>query len=179
MPRTTFYGRKQIPMTFQPNIGLDADSRQSVVEMLTVLLADEEVLAQKTRRVCVPAAADNSDLQPLCDSQYRQIKDIVSEIGERVSILGGSHLSPAGEIISSSRLDGNNGITPDAISILADHEAFIRYLREDAQKCSEEYEDQGTFALLIGVMQIHEKMAWMLRSYIQGEHTDDENSRNA
>lgn len=179
MPRTTYYGRKNIPITIQPNIGLDAGSRKSVIEMLNVLLADEAVLAQKTRHVCEPAAADNSDLQPLCDSQYRQIKDIVSEIGERVSILGGSHLIQVGEIITSTRLDGNNGITPDAIGILADHEAFIRYLREDAQKCSEEYEDQGTFALLVGVMQIHEKMAWVLRSYIQGEHTDEENKLNA
>ena len=42
----------------------------------------------------------------------------------------------------------------------------IRFLREDARKCTEEYEDEGTFELLVSVMRLHEKMAWMLRSYI-------------
>jgi starvation-inducible DNA-binding protein len=180
MPPINFYGRKNLPITFQPNIGLDAGSRQSVVEMLNVLLADEAVLAQETRRAYEhePAkASGRSDLQPLSDGQYRQIKDIVSAIAERISILGGSHLSVSEESISSARLEGNNAVVPDAISILADHEAFIRYLRGDAQKCSEEYEDQGTSAMLVSVMQMHEKMAWMLRSYIQDELTGLESKR--
>ena len=176
MPPTTFYGRKNVQVTFQPNIGLDAGARQSVVEMLNVLLADEAVLAQKTRRAYEPAEGTGGpDLQPLCDAQYRQIKDIVSEIAERVSILGGSHLSVSEELISSARLDGNIDVVPGVMSILADHEAFIRFLREDARKSSEEYEDQGTFAMLVSVLQMHEKMAWMLRSYIQDELTGGEN----
>jgi starvation-inducible DNA-binding protein len=60
------------------------------------------------------------------------------------------------------------------MSILADHEAFIRFMREDAQNCSEMYEDQGTFALLVSVMRIHEKMAWLLRSNITLEQFDHE-----
>ena len=58
---------------------------------------------------------------------------------------------------------------PGIISILADHEAFIRFLREDTRKCSEAYDDQGTFAILINVMRLHEKMAWVLRSNIKNE----------
>jgi starvation-inducible DNA-binding protein len=176
MPHSISYAHKNIHITFQPNIGLEAGARQSVVELLNVLLADEAVLAQKTHLAYEPpGGTDSPDLQPLCEAQYRQIKDIVSEIGERVSILGGSRLGEPEKSISSARLDGIIAIIPDVMSLLADHEAFIRFLREDAQKCSEEYEDQGTFAMLVSVMQMHEKMAWMLRSYIQGEHTGDEN----
>ena len=43
----------------------------------------------------------------------------------------------------------------------------IRFLREDARKCTEEYEDEGTFEMLVSIMRLHEKMAWMLRSYIE------------
>jgi starvation-inducible DNA-binding protein len=180
MQQTTFFGRKHIQVTFQPNIGLDAGARQSVVEMLNVLLADEAVLAKKTHHAYEPEeTATGSDLQPLCDEQYRQIKDIVSEITDRVNILGGSHTNTPEESISSARLNGNIAATPDPISLLADHEAFIRNLREDAQKCSEEYEDQGTFAMLVSVMQIHEKMAWILRSYIQNDLPGDESKITA
>ena len=56
---------------------------------------------------------------------------------------------------------------PDILRLLADHEASIRFLREDARKCTEEHEDEGTFELLVNVMRLHEKMAWMLRSYIE------------
>jgi len=170
MPRTTFYGRKNVQVTFQPNIGLDATARQSVIEILNLILADETVLALKTQRADGRAGqAGVSDLQPLYDAQFKEINDIVGEIGERVSILGGSHLNSPEELINSARLDGRLAVVPGHMSILADHEAFIRFLREDAQKCSELYEDQGTYALLVNVMRLHEKMAWMLRSQIENE----------
>jgi starvation-inducible DNA-binding protein len=178
MPRTTFYGRKNVQVTFQPNIGLDAAARQSVVEILNLLLGDEAVLSLKTHRADGHAGGSGGpDLQPLYDAQYKEINDIVSEIVERVSILGGAYPSGSEELINSARLDGKLAVAPVAMNILADHEAFIRFLREDAQKCSELYEDQGTFALLVSVMRLHEKMAWMLRSFIENEPVDNEGQK--
>ena len=170
MPRTTFYGRKNVQVTFQPNIGLDATARQSVVEILNLLLADEAVLSSKTHSAH-EHAGDNSgsDLQPLFAAQYKEINAIVVEIAERVRILGGSSLGSSEELVNSARLDGKLALVPGVIPILADQEAFIRFLREDAQKCSEMYEDQGTFALLVNVLRQHEKIAWMLRSHIGNE----------
>jgi starvation-inducible DNA-binding protein len=168
MPRTTFYGRKNVQVTFQPNIGLDAAARQSVVEILNLLLADEAVLSFKTHSAAgLAGGTGGPDLQPIYEAQYKEINDIVIEIAERVRILGGSSLSSSEELINSARLDGKLALVPGVMAILADHEAFIRFLREDAQKCSEIYEDQGTFALLVNVMRLHEKMAWMLRSHIE------------
>jgi len=167
MPRTTFYGHTNIQVAIQPNIGLDATASQSVVDILNLLLADEAVLSFKTHSADGSAGgAGNPDLRALYDAQYKQINDIIIEIAERVKILGGSPLSDSEELIDSARLDGKLAVVPGVMSILADQEAFIRFLREDAQKCSEMYEDQGTFALLVSVMRIHEKMAWILRSNI-------------
>jgi starvation-inducible DNA-binding protein len=175
MPRTTFYGHSNVQVTIQPNIGLDAAVRQSVVEILNILLADETVLSFKTRRADEEASGtDIPDLHPLYEAQYKQINDIGTEIVERISILGGLHISDSEVLIDSARLDGKFAVAPDEMSLLADHEAFIRFLREDAQKCSEMYEDQGTFALFVSVLRIHEKMAWILRTKIAPGNFDHE-----
>ena len=173
MARTSFYGHKNVDVTIQPNIGLDASSRQSVVEILNLLLADEAVLSFKTHKADGhPGEDGGSDLQSLYDAQYKQIQDILKEIAERVSILGGSDPKSLEELIDSARLDSKPYDAPGILHILGDHEAFIRFLREDAQKCSELYDDQGTFALLVSVMCLHEKMAWILRSNITSGQLD-------
>jgi len=171
MPRSTFYGHANVQVTIEPNIGIDAAARQSVVEILNILLADETVLSLKTRRADEEASGSAvPDLHPHYEVQYKQINEIGTELVERIHILGGSHVSDSEVLIDSARLDENFTVAADGMSLLADHEAFIRYVRDDAQKCSEIYEDQGTFALLVSVMRIHEKMAWVLRSKIAPEH---------
>ena len=37
------------------------------------------------------------------------------------------------------------------------------------KQCSEEFKDDGTADFLTGLMEQHEQMAWMLRSFIEGE----------
>jgi starvation-inducible DNA-binding protein len=53
--------------------------------------------------------------------------------------------------------------------LLADHEAVIRQLRDDLVTVAEKHRDVGTSDFLTGLMQRHEKMAWMLRSSGSGE----------
>jgi len=52
-------------------------------------------------------------------------------------------------------------------TLLADHEKVIRQLREDIKACEETYDDQGTMDFLTGLMEDHEKMAWMLRAHLE------------
>ena len=47
-------------------------------------------------------------------------------------------------------------------NLLADHEKVIQYLREDVDACGEKYHDAGTQDFLTGLMEEHEKTAWML-----------------
>ena len=175
MPQTTLFSREIGKVIFQPNIGLDAVIRQSVVDILNLLLADEAVLLLKMHRHGLKIdGVVTSGIQALYGVQYVQIESACNEVMERVQILGGNHIKDSEALIHSSRLGREINPDPGIINILADHEAFIRFLREDIQKCSEIYEDQGTSALLVGVMSAHEKMAWMLRSYIEPElaHND-------
>ncbi len=54
-------------------------------------------------------------------------------------------------------------------NLLADHEQIIRDLRHDVEVCADELNDQGTADFLTGLMEQHEKMAWMLRAFLEGK----------
>jgi starvation-inducible DNA-binding protein len=154
----------------QPNIGLDSDVRYPVVEILNITLANEAVLAQKTRSALWNlSGAGFFELRILFDNQYKQLNDISNEIAERVRILGGMAIGSLQEFINCTHVEEEPGVIPDILHLLADLESSIRFLREDARKCTEEYEDEGTFEMLVSVLRLHEKMAWMLRSSIENE----------
>jgi starvation-inducible DNA-binding protein len=162
----------------QPNIGLDSDVRSLVVEILNNTLANEAVLILKTRNAYWNVSGPNTyELHLLFDLQYQQLNDITDEIAERVRILGGIAIGSFYEFTQLSRIEEEPGVVPDILRLLADHESCIRFLREDARKCSEEYEDAGTFALLVGLMRMHEKITWMLRAHIQTEPVRGESQK--
>ena len=47
---------------------------------------------------------------------------------------------------------------------------MIRQLRADAETCNEKFHDLGTNDFLTGLMERHEKMARMFRSFLEEEH---------
>jgi starvation-inducible DNA-binding protein len=126
--------------------------------------------------VCGPGFLD---LQTLFDQQFHQLNIISDEIAERVRMLGGFAISSFEENLSYTRLKEHPGNVPDILDLLADQEACIRFMREDSRKCSEEYEDHSTFALFVRIIGLHEKMAWILRSYNEAElpRTENEGSK--
>jgi len=154
----------------QPNIGLEIDVRQPVIEILNASLANEAVLTQKTRGAHWNVSGTSFfELHILFETQYKQLNEISDKIAERVRMLGGITIASFEEFIKHTRISEHSTEIPDNLHLLADHEAIIRFLRGDIRKCSEEYEDEGTVELLVGVMSLHEKMAWMLRAYIENE----------
>jgi starvation-inducible DNA-binding protein len=52
--------------------------------------------------------------------------------------------------------------------LLADHEALIQTLRRDLDVAMERHGDAGSSDFLTGLTEQHEKMAWMLRSFLEG-----------
>ncbi|MFU8827677.1 MAG: Dps family protein [Brevefilum sp.] len=159
-------------LIFQPNIGLSGDVRQPVEKILNTILANEAVLSQKTRSIHWNRTGIGFlEIHILLESQYKQLSEIVDKIAERTRILGGIALGSFEEFLEESQIESRPSQIPDILHLLADHESVTRSLREDIRKCSEEYEDEGTVELLVGVMSLHEKMAWMLRSYLEPKLT--------
>jgi starvation-inducible DNA-binding protein len=95
---------------------------------------------------------------------------LADEVAERARMLGGYAIGSFAEFQEITRLTESRGeilTAEEMITILAeDHESFITNLRQDIESSMEEYGDQGTGDLLIAVLRAHEKMAWMLRSFI-------------
>jgi len=162
----------------QPNIGLESEVRLPIIKILNSILSNEAVLALKTRNAHWNVrGASFFELHILFDTQYKQLNDISDEIAERVRMVGGIAIGSFAEFLTQTQLEERPGELPDILHLLADHETIIRYLHEEIRKCSDDFEDEGTTDLLVSVMRIHEKMAWMLRSYIQTEPLSDENQK--
>jgi len=51
-------------------------------------------------------------------------------------------------------------------ALLEDHESIIIYLRENINRYANDWHDQGTSDFITGLMEVHEKMAWMLRAHL-------------
>jgi starvation-inducible DNA-binding protein len=165
-----------LQVMLQPNIGLDSAVRRAVVEILNHTLANEAILTAKTRSAhWNMSGADFNVLFALFDSQYKQLNDILDKIAERVRLLGGIAIGSLQEFIKLTHIAEQPASVPDIRRLLAgDHEASIRFLSDDARKCTEEYQDEGTCELLVSILRLHEKMAWILRSYVEPELSHDE-----
>ena len=51
--------------------------------------------------------------------------------------------------------------------LLSDHEAVIIELRENITRFAEDLHDLGTSDFITGIMETHEKLAWMLRAHLK------------
>ena len=156
-----------------PNIGIADDRRDGVLRILTALLADEYVLYTKTRNYHWNVVGPQfNDLHKFFEEQYTQLNQVVDEVAERARTLGGRAFGTLAEFAQNARLKEEPGAIPDARAMLAnlvhDHEAIIQTLRADIETVGARHHDMGTNDFLTGLMEQHEKMVWMLRSFLEG-----------
>lgn len=158
----------------KPNIGLLDAHREGVVQILNTLLADEYLLYTKTRNYHWNVVGPQfNDLHKFFEEQYNELNDIVDDVAERARTLGGNAFGTLTEFLQHTRLKEHPGQYPTAqemiSNLLTDHETVIRNLRIDLKTCADTYQDVGTNDFLTGLMEKHEKMAWMLRAFLGGE----------
>lgn len=156
------------------NIGLSDKDRDSVVDILNALLADEYVLYTKTRNYHWNVVGPQfNDLHTFFEAQYEELNEIVDEVAERARQLGGWAAGTLADFLKRARLREHASEYPDArtmlANLLADHESIVRTLRVDLETSAEKHGDMGTNDFLTGLMEKHEKMAWMLRSFLEGK----------
>jgi len=154
------------------NIGLNDGQREGVVQILNALLADEYILYTKTRNYHWNITGPHfSTLHELFQRQYEELDETIDEVAERARALGGPAAGTLTEFLNLARLKEQPGKTPGAqemiAALLADHEAVIRQLRSDLEACMTKHGDAGTSDFLTGLMEKHEKTAWMLRANLE------------
>jgi starvation-inducible DNA-binding protein len=155
----------------KPNIGIADAARGRIVGMLEGLLSDEVVLYVKTRNFHWNVTGPQfNDLHKFFESQYEALDDHMDDVAERIRQLGASAPGSLGEFQKAARLGETKGAQVPARAmvsqLLRDHEAVIRQVRKDA-KTAGSLGDSGTEDFLVGLMEAHEKMAWMLRAFAE------------
>ena len=152
------------------SIGISESNRDSIVKILNAVLADEYVLNTKTRNYHWNVVGPQfNDLHKFFEGQYEALNEAIDEVAERARALGGKAFGTLSEFSQHSRLKEQPGKQPPALTMVAnlqgDHEAMVRTLRADLATVMEKCNDAGTSDFLTGLMEKHEKMAWMLRSF--------------
>ena len=152
-------------------IGLSPKEREGVARILNVLLSDEYLLYTKTRKFhWNVVGASFMEMHKLFESQYEALDGFVDDIAERARTIGAAALGTMREFLDNTRLKeaAKNPEAEGMIAVLlADHERIIQSIRGDLETVQNKYHDVGTTDFLTGLMEKHEKMAWMLRAYLQ------------
>jgi starvation-inducible DNA-binding protein len=156
----------------RPNIDISDKKLKEVATLLNTLLADEYLLYTKTRNAHWNIQGKNfNELHKFFESQYDSLDVIIDDIAERVRALGHFALGSLKDFLKIARLSEQNDDFSDqdhiVQTLLEDHESTIRSLRKDITIISDEFKDLGTADFMTGLMEQHEKMSWMLRSYLQ------------
>jgi len=151
------------------NIGLTENQRNESGEILSLALADQYILYTKTRNFHWNVKGLNfSELHAFFENQYSQLDDFIDKTAERIRQLGRVAPGSLQEFLTKTRLAEAQCGT-DAHEMLAqllkDHETIIRQYRSDVDVLTT-LGDAGNADFLTGLLENHEKMAWMLRSYL-------------
>ena len=154
------------------NIAIKDNHRSEVSKILNALLANEYLLYTKTRNYHWNITGPQfNDLHKFFEAQYTELNIIVDDVAERTRALGAASHGSMAEFLAHTTLKEAPGKAIGAkislTNLLLDHEAIIRDLRRDLDLCSNQYGDMGTSDFLTGLMEQHEKMAWMLRSFLE------------
>lgn len=153
----------------EPRIGITKKELESSNNCLTTVLANEMLLYTKTRKFHWNVSGNSfMELHKLFESQYTELEQIIDEVAERISKLGGKAIGTMQEFIDHSVLKEN----PKSLDqkemlqeLLSDHETVLKQLR-DFIKEIEETKDYGTADFLTALLQKHEEKSWMLRKYV-------------
>ncbi|WP_428668384.1 Dps family protein [Runella sp.] len=154
----------------QADIGIPEVQTDKIVDMLHKTLADEHVLLIKTRNYHWNIRSSSfMELHKFYEAQYEILTELIDEIAERVTQLGERAVGTMKEFLSITRLEEgpyHHQQDQQIKQLLHDHEELCKHLRNHIEK-TDKYSDPVTTDFMTGVLAQHEKMAWMLRSFLK------------
>jgi len=153
------------------NLGIPEKHLKAVALELNKLLADEHVLYTKTRNFHWNIEGSNfMELHKFYESQYEELAEMIDEIAERIRTIGHFAEGRMKDFLELARIlevAYTNEQKKQLKYLLDDHETIIRAIRQQVTKFADEYKDPGSSDFVTGIMEKHEKMAWMIRSYLK------------
>lgn len=156
----------------ETTIGIKNENKLAVAQILSKLLADEFVLYTKTRNAHWNVEGpDFHNMHLFFETQYQHLADLVDSVAERIRSIG--HYAPATlkeylELTHLSEYSERENSSQGFIRDLAeDHDSIIEFIRGNIRPVSDKYKDAGTSDYVTGLIETHEKMAWMLRAHLK------------
>ena len=152
-------------------IGIKPASSVEIAQSLNGLLAEEHVLYIKTRKAHWNVEGpDFLAIHRFFEEQYKQLEQIIDDIAERIRTIGHYAEATLSRFLEETHLSEETRNKNDSAgfikSLLEDHETIIIHLRENIDEYNEKWRDAGTIDFLTGLLETHEKMAWMLRAHL-------------
>lgn len=150
--------------------GLSEDARHKVTKELKEVLADSYLLMLKTQNYHwnVKGTLFKS-LHDMTEEHYNELFEAIDEIAERIRALGFDSPGSFSDFAELSNMGEAKRKISDmemAASLVESHEHLILNLRK-ALKTAESVEDEVTVDMMVERLKVHEKSAWMLRSFIE------------
>ena len=155
-----------------PNIGISEENRQAIAYQLSKILADEFVLYSKTLNFHWNIEGpDFHGVHLYLETLYEEQQEVVDTVAEKIRAIG--HYVP-GTLKDYSQLThltektkGGNDSQSIYAELLEDHESIIIFLREEIKPMADKWQADGISDYITGLMEQHEKTAWMLRSHLK------------
>ncbi len=153
-------------------IGITPAHLAEGTQILNGLLADEFLLYLKTRNAHWNVeGADFHEKHKFFESQYEALDEIMDDVAERIRSLGHYAAATMKTYLELTHLTELNREKNDSTGfvkeLLQDHESIIIRLRENINHFVNKLNDAGTSDFITGLMETHEKMAWMLRAQLK------------
>jgi starvation-inducible DNA-binding protein len=153
-------------------IGIKEENTAATAFDLSKMLADEFVLYIKTRNAHWNVVGpDFYAMHKFFEDHYEMLDEMMDDVAERIRSV--NHFAPATLKIylelthlseSSREKNDSHGFIKE---LLADHESIIMNLRSKINSFANDYHDLGSSDFITGLMEKHEKMAWMLRAHLK------------
>ena len=156
----------------ETEIGIKPKNSAAVAQSLNQLLADEHVLYIKTRNAHWNVEGpDFLNMHRFFEEQYKQLEELIDDIAERIRTIGHYAEAKLNTFLRETHLteDSREPNTSAGFikALLEDHESIIIHLRENIDTYTEDWGDAGSGDFITGLMEKHEKMAWMLRAHLE------------
>ena len=153
------------------NIGISDKNRQEVAEQLSKILADEFVLYSKTLNAHWNIEGpDFHTVHVYFETLYNEQQGVVDTVAEKIRTIG--HYVPAQlkKYLELTHLSEQAPEKNDSQTLFAElleaHESIIVFIRENIKPFADKLKAEGISDYITGLMEYHEKTAWMLRAHL-------------
>ena len=152
------------------HIGITPKNLKKSASILSTILSNEMTLYVKTRKFHWNISGNSfMELHKLFEDQYRILEANIDEVAERISQLGEKTIGTMKEFVENSTLKESPNEYPSQKQmleeLLGNHEQLATEFRAYIPVFENENNDIGSADFITGLLQEHEKMAWILRRY--------------